>query len=102
MVSRQDKHAARLHRQIDALARAAPVLRRPLDGLRDHRYRLVRVPVALLLMAGSLLAILPVFGLWMLPLGAALLALDVPALRPAVSRNSVRMRHWLRRRRAPR
>jgi hypothetical protein len=60
------------------------------------------VPVALILMGGSVFAILPIFGLWMLPLGAALLALDVPALQPPVSRTSVRLRQWLRRRRAPR
>jgi hypothetical protein len=101
MVAKTTKHEARLHRQIDALATAAPRLRRPLDTLRDHRFRLVRVPIALLLMGGSVLAILPIFGLWMLPLGAALLAIDVPALQPAVSRSSVRLRQWLRRRRAP-
>lgn len=101
MAARTTKHEARLHRQIDALATAAPRLRRPLDTLRDHRFRLVRVPIALLLMGGSVLAILPVFGLWMLPLGATLLALDVPALQPAVSRTSVRLRQWLRRRRGP-
>lgn len=97
MADAANKHEARLHRQIDALASASPRLRRPLGLIRDHRYRLVRVPVALLLIVGSLLAILPVFGLWMLPLGIALLALDVPALQPLVSRASVRLRRWLRR-----
>lgn len=94
------KNAARLNRQIDALTEAAPRLRGPLDAVRSDRYRLVRVPIAILLMAGSVLAVLPVFGLWMLPLGVALLALDVPALQPAVAAVSIRLRRWLRRRKA--
>jgi hypothetical protein len=35
----------------------------------------------MLLIAGGFLAILPIFGLWMLPLGLALIADDVPWLK---------------------
>lgn len=98
MAHSKRKHEARLHRQIDALAGSAPRLRKPLDAVRSDRYRLVRVPIALLLMGGSVFAILPVFGLWMLPLGLALLALDVPALQPAITSASIRLRRRLRRR----
>ena len=41
-----------------------------------------RLLLGVLLMIGGLLAFLPVLGLWMLPLGVAVAALDVvPAMR---------------------
>lgn len=43
--------------------------------------RWVRIPSGALLVAGGVLSFLPVLGVWMLPLGLALLAEDVPALR---------------------
>jgi hypothetical protein len=43
--------------------------------------------LGVLLIVGGLLAVLPVFGLWMLPLGLLILSEDVPALR--------RARKWL-------
>ena len=50
---------------------------------------------------GSFLSILPVFGLWMLPLGLVLLAEDVPVLRRARDRIlewiERRRPHWFRR-----
>ena len=53
---------------------------------------MVRLPIACLLILGSFLAIFPIFGLWMLPLGLMLLAVDVPLLRPAISNLLVRTR----------
>jgi hypothetical protein len=41
----------------------------------------VRVPAGVLLIAGSFASILPIFGIWMLPLGLLLLAEDIPPLR---------------------
>ena len=46
----------------------------------------VRVPLALVLMAGGFVGFLPIFGFWMLPLGLALLAVDVPFLRPPMAK----------------
>lgn len=43
--------------------------------------RWARIPAGLLLILGSVLSILPVFGLWMLPAGLLLLAEDVTSLR---------------------
>ncbi|AIQ90765.1 protein of unassigned function [Methylobacterium oryzae CBMB20] len=37
---------------------------------------------ALALIGGGVLSFLPVLGLWMLPLGLALLSEDIPALKP--------------------
>jgi hypothetical protein len=63
--------------------------------LRLPSSRWVRVPAAILLIVGSFLSILPVFGLWMLPLGLVLLAEDVPLLRRA----SDRVLDWIERHR---
>jgi hypothetical protein len=49
--------------------------------LRKPASRWARIPAGLLLIIGGCLAILPVFGLWMLPLGVMLLADDIPPLR---------------------
>jgi hypothetical protein len=41
----------------------------------------LRIPLSIGLMTGGLLGFLPVLGFWMLPLGLALLAIDLPFLR---------------------
>ncbi|MES1149664.1 MAG: hypothetical protein ABUL53_10825 [Bradyrhizobium guangdongense] len=48
--------------------------------------RWVRIPSGALLVAGGVLSFLPLLGVWMLPLGLALLAEDVPALRSSRSK----------------
>lgn len=53
---------------------------------------LVRVPLAVLLILGGVLSFLPFLGLWMLPLGLLLLAVDVPLARPAVTAAVIRGR----------
>ncbi|MBW4980834.1 hypothetical protein KZZ05_21405, partial [Marinobacter adhaerens] len=42
----------------------------------------VRLVAALALIGGGLLSFMPILGLWMLPLGFALLSEDVPSLKP--------------------
>jgi hypothetical protein len=49
----------------------------------------------LLLIVGGCLAILPIFGLWMIPLGLVLLADDIPLL----ARLRGRMLDWIERHR---
>jgi hypothetical protein len=49
-----------------------------------------RVPAGLALIAGGIFSFLPVLGIWMLPLGAVLLARDIPPLRGP----SARMLAW--------
>ncbi len=83
---RRAKVKARLYRQIDILRGRNPRLDGFLDWVEDDRARLVRIPLALLLICGGVVSFLPVLGLWMLPLGLALLALDLPLLRGPVAR----------------
>lgn len=54
--------------------------------LRDPSHRLVRVLAAGFFILGGILSILPVLGLWMLPLGLSLLAEDVPGLKPPLEK----------------
>jgi hypothetical protein len=86
------KEARRLRRQFDALGRAAPQSRWLTERLLQDRMRIVRLPLGVLLILGGIFSILPVLGLWMLPLGLMLLAVDIPALRPWVSAALIRIR----------
>ena len=69
------------------------VSRRALQVLRwgdAHVPPGARLPLGLLLMVGGVFGFLPVLGFWMLPLGLALAALDVPPARR-------RVRRWMQR-----
>ena len=44
----------------------------------------VRSVLGLLFMVGGVLGFLPILGFWMLPLGAALIALDLPFTRKKI------------------
>lgn len=49
--------------------------------LRRPALHWVRLVAGVLFIAGAFLSILPLFGIWMLPLGLMLLAEDIPPLR---------------------
>ncbi|QUS41564.1 hypothetical protein RPMA_23975 [Tardiphaga alba] len=53
--------------------------------LRRPSSRLVRFPLAILLIIGGILSFLPILGLWMLPLGLILIAQDIPLLQKPVA-----------------
>jgi hypothetical protein len=55
----------------------------------------VRIPLALLLIVGGVFSFLPILGLWMLPLGLAVLAVDVPPLKKPVGDLLVRLQRWI-------
>jgi hypothetical protein len=57
--------------------------------LRHPDARLVRIPIGLLLIMGGVFSILPFLGLWMLPLGLLLIAIDVPFLRRPIGRFTI-------------
>ncbi|MBA3325058.1 MAG: tryptophan synthase subunit beta [Rhodobacteraceae bacterium] len=88
------KHENRLHRQFEAINRLAPAARGPLNAILRGRFRVIRLPLAILLMLGGIFSFLPVLGLWMLPVGLLLLAVDIPRLRPRVSAALIRLRRW--------
>ncbi len=94
----------RFQRQFDMLGRLIPPLRGPMSTLRRNSWFPIRFPVALLLIAGGVFSFLPILGVWMLPLGLLLLAVDLPVLRAPISALIIRARRtgkrWLRRWRA--
>ena len=63
--------------------------------LRRPSSRWARIPAGVLFLIGGVFSILPVLGLWMLPVGMVLLAEDVPPLK----RLTDRCLHWIERRR---
>ena len=56
-------------------------LGRAIRWLRHPHSRRIRLPAGLMLIVGGILSILLGLGIWMLPLGLLLIALDVPFLR---------------------
>ena len=89
-----EKDRQQLERQLDKIEDQLPdVATGWLSWLRQPRHRFVRIPVGILLVIGSVLSILPILGLWMLPVGLMLLAIDVPFLQ----RPTTRMLQWLER-----
>ncbi|RBM08795.1 hypothetical protein [Novacetimonas cocois] len=82
-------------RRMDLLVRRLPSrLQAVVHRLRRPSARWIRMPVGIILVPAGFLAILPVFGLWMTPLGLMLLAEDVPLLR----RGMARILEWIERR----
>lgn len=75
-----------------------------LDWVRRPSSRLLRFPLGLLLILGGIFSFLPILGVWMLPLGLLLLALDLPFLQGPINTLSLcvqrRWTTWRRRRKA--
>jgi len=71
-------HEQRIERLIGRLPKRLQVIIR---WLCQPGFRWVRVLAGLLFIAGAFLSILPVFGIWMLPLGLMLLGEDIPPIR---------------------
>ena len=68
--------------------------------LRQPSSRLVRIPLAILLILGGIFSFLPVLGIWMLPLGLLLFAQDVPFLqKPMAKLLGLIERKWIERQR---
>jgi hypothetical protein len=66
--------------------------------LRRNSWFPIRFPLAILLTIGGLFWFLPILGLWMLPAGLLLLAVDLPHLRGPISVAIIRSRRWSQRR----
>jgi hypothetical protein len=82
-----DRDERERQRRIGLLVdRLPPRVARAVRWLLRPEARWVRIPAGVLFLLGSMLFILPVFGLWMLPLGVLLLAEDIPPLRRQTGR----------------
>ena len=90
-----DRHAYDDHRLERLILRLPERRQGPVRWLRSPAARWVRLPLGVLFILGSFLFILPIFGLWMLPVGLLLLAEDVSILR----RMRTRMLDWIERHR---
>ena len=92
----RDEH--RLNHQLDCMERNLPPwLHGLLRWLREPGAGWVRIPVGVLLILGGVFSILPLVGIWMLPLGLILLAPDIPFLRRPLRRALIwAERHWIR------
>jgi hypothetical protein len=91
-----EENEARAERRLDRLISKLPRRMRTFIRWARHPSRVwLRVPLGILLFFGGFLAILPVFGLWMTPLGLILLAQDFGPVRRAV----YRLINWIARRR---
>jgi hypothetical protein len=86
---------ARLERQFHRISRQMPASRGFLDWVRRPRLHIVRIPLALLLILGGIFSFLPVLGIWMLPLGLLVLAVDIPPLRRPVGDAIVRLQRFI-------
>jgi hypothetical protein len=95
-------HAAEIDRHFAWFeARLSPRLAKFVGWLRRPSSRLVRIPLAILLVVGGILSFLPILGLWMLPLGLLLIAQDVPFLQKPLSQMLGWIeRKWIERQRA--
>jgi hypothetical protein len=96
-----DERATRiLDRRLDRAERHLPqFLADWLAHLRKPSMSWLRMPLGFLFILGGLFSFLPVLGLWMLPLGLVLLALDFAFLRRPTARSLVAGERWWRRRR---
>ncbi len=92
------KSSDRLNRLFDKLERKIPqTAARFLAWVRRPSARLVRIPLGILLVLGGIFSFLPVLGIWMLPLGLLLLALDLIFLQGPVNNVVLRgSRSWSR------
>lgn len=98
------KSSHRLNRLFDRIQRRMPPFAaRWLEWLRKPEARIVRIPLGILFVCGGLLSFLPVLGIWMLPLGLLLLALDLVFLQgpinTAILRGTRKWTTWSRKRR---
>ena len=81
------------------VARLPPPIRPAAAFLLRPGAKWVRLPMGVLLVVGGVFGFLPILGFWMVPLGALLLAQDIPVLRGPTVRNLEAVQHWWERRR---
>lgn len=89
------KEGPRLNRQFDRIRRQVPISAGFLDWVRRPSSRILRIPLGIVLVVGGIFSFLPVLGIWMLPLGLLMLALDLPILQGPMNMIILRLqRRW--------
>jgi hypothetical protein len=84
----------RVERQLQKLPRSVTD---KVHWLRDPKRRVIRVIAGGLFVLGGIFSILPILGIWMLPLGLALLAEDFPGIKPWLERTALWVEGLVRR-----
>jgi hypothetical protein len=95
------KSRARLDRVYERIERQWPISAGFLRWVQRPSLILLRIPIGVLLVFGGVLSFLPILGIWMLPLGLMLLAIDFPPLQGPVAWAIIKGQRWweLRKRR---
>jgi len=78
-------------------------IRQKIKTFREKISRLpkpVRIIVGVLFVLLGLVGFLPILGFWMVPLGLAILAIDIPIAKKLVHRITTAFNKWRRKRRA--
>ena len=76
-----------LEEELDRLQERVPDgMSRVMRKVRSPSAARYRIPVGVALTAGGVVGFLPILGFWMVPLGLAVLAQDVPVMRPPLAR----------------
>nr|WP_072341527.1 hypothetical protein [Devosia enhydra] len=92
------KNSARLDRQFERISRRFPLTARFIAWVRKPSSRILRIPLGIVLVLGGIFSFLPVLGIWMLPLGLLMLAIDLPFLQhplnSAILRGERRFKRW--------
>jgi hypothetical protein len=76
-----------LDEELDRLQDRLPdKVSRVMQKVRSPAAAPYRIPVGVALTVGGVFGFLPILGFWMAPLGLAVLAQDVPVMRPPLAR----------------
>ena len=76
-----------LNEELDRLQEWVPQrVARLVRKVRSPAAARYRIPVGIALTAGGVVGFLPILGFWMVPLGLAVLAHDVPVMRSPMAR----------------
>ena len=76
------------------------------QNIKTFREKISRLPKPVRIIAGvlfvlfGLVGFLPILGFWMVPLGLAILAIDIPIVKKLVHRLTTAFNKWRRKRRA--
>lgn len=91
----KNKNDVRIERLFDNIERKFPLLTRFVEWVRQERARFYRIPLSILLILGGIFSFMPILGIWMLPLGLLLLAIDIRPLRGPMCWLVIRGTRWI-------